>query len=38
MYEHIFSLLLLILNVPHQIGKCTPVWEPLLYCMESFER
>ena len=37
MYKHIFFLLLLTLNVPFQIGKCTtrgtctPVWEPLSY-------
>jgi len=28
------SLLLLTLNVPHRIDKCTPDWEPLLYIVE----
>ena len=39
MYKHTFSLLLLTLNVPLQIGKCiprgicTPVWEPMVYTL-----
>jgi len=41
MYKHIFSLLLLTLNVPLQTGKCTPrgtctpVWEPLVYSVDD---
>jgi len=41
MYKHIFFLLLLTLNVPLQIGKCTtrgtctPVWEPLSHSLSA---
>jgi len=35
-----FYLLLLTLNVPLRIGKCTPGWEPLFYiiCKDEAKR